>query len=84
MGLTGLSFNGVPIIKDRKCTANKVFFLNEKYLEFIIHVDDNFVVRPFQEPVDQNVMTSKVFVTLNLVSSNCRRQGQLADILYSL
>ena len=80
MGLTGLSFNGIPIIKDRAHPANMIFFINEKYLELVIHAEKNFVVRPFQEPVDQDVMTSKVLVGMNLVSSNCRRQSRLADI----
>ena len=84
MGLTTLSFNGIPIIKDRKCTAENIFMLNEKYLELVIHSDEQFEVRPFQEPVDQNVATSKVFVTLNLVSSNCRRQCRIVDLDYSL
>ena len=80
MGLTGLSFNGIPIIKDRSHPANMIFFINEKYLELVIHAEKQFEVRPFQEPVDQDVMTSKVLVALNLVSSNCRRQSRLADI----
>jgi hypothetical protein len=84
MGLTTLSFNGIPIIKDRACPDYMAFFLNENYLELVIHSDDYFTVRPFQEPIDQNVMTSKVFVSLNLASSNCRRQARLTDIDPSL
>ena len=84
MGITTLAFNGVPILKDRTAPAEIVFFVNENYMELFIHTDENFEVRPFQEPIDQNVASSKVFVTLNLASSNCRRQGQLRDLNYAL
>jgi hypothetical protein len=31
-GFTGLDFRGIPIVADEKCTAQTLFFLNEKFL----------------------------------------------------
>lgn len=33
-GFDALMFDGIPLVRDEKCTANAMYFLNEKYLDF--------------------------------------------------
>lgn len=84
-GFEALAFNSVPVMDDAACptdasTKHYMYFLNERYLELAIHQDENFRVRPFQEPENQNAATSKIFVAMNLTCSNCSRQGVIRSI----
>lgn len=33
-GFDALMFDGIPLVRDDKCTANALYFINEKYLDF--------------------------------------------------
>jgi hypothetical protein len=79
-GFQSLTFNGKPILVDSHCTANYVYMLNEKYLDLVIHSDENFRFEPFIKPTNQNVKVAKVYFAGNLVTSQRRQQGVATSI----
>lgn len=76
-GFTNLMFNSVPIVVDSHCPANHMFFLNEDYIELVVHKDENFRFEPFQKVINQAVQAAKIYWYGNLVVSNCRMQGKM-------
>ena len=63
-----LYYGGTPIVADEYCTSGYMYFLNEKYLKFIVanRVGDNigtdkmgFGVGKFHEPTDQDGKVSR-------------------------
>jgi hypothetical protein len=79
-GFRNLLFNGVPVVVDKTCTAENMFFINEEYIDFISHQSRNFEVTPFKELEGYDMIQSRVYWMGNLVSSNCRYQGRIVDI----
>lgn len=79
-GFSSLMFNGIPIISDSHCPTYHLFLLNEKYLDLVVHKDENFRFEPFIKPKDQNVKTAKIFWAGALTSSNNRMQAKAEAI----
>jgi hypothetical protein len=79
-GFTNLLFNGKPVIVDSHCPSSNMFGLNENYIEFVVHKDENFRFEPFIKPVNQNVSSAKIYFAGALTCSNCRMQGKLGAI----
>jgi hypothetical protein len=79
-GFQNILFNGVPVIVDSHCPATCLFMLNENYLQFIVHTDEDFRFEPFQKPTNQNVSSAKIFWFGALCGSNCRMQGKFSAI----
>ena len=84
-GFQSLMFNGMPCAVDSKCeiiaaTEHTMYMLNEDYLDFVTHKDENFRMEPFAKPVDRNMQIAKIYWMGNLTSSNCRMQGKLQYI----
>jgi len=71
-GFQNLLFRGIPVLVDSHCPASYWFFLNEKYIKFYYHPDENFRFEPFQRVINQNVATAKILWAGNLGSSNRR------------
>lgn len=74
-GFQTLTFNGKPVLVDSHCTSDSVFMLNENFLDFIIHRDENFRFEPFIKPTNQNVKVAKIYFAGNLVTSQRRLQA---------
>lgn len=79
LGFTGLSFMGVPVVWDAGLTGNntaghKWYMFNMKFWEMITHTDWNFKRGPFQEPVNQTVLSAKVVWQGNVICRNPVRQ----------
>lgn len=80
-GFTHLLFNNTPFVVDDNCDdgsttgISKLYFLNENYISLVVHPEADFYLRPFMAPTNQDAMTSFFKVYLNLVVSNCARQG---------
>jgi len=79
-GFSSLMFNGAPFIADSKVPSNHIFLLNENYLHFWVHKDEEFRLEPFQKPTNQAVKVSKVFLMCSFGSSNNRLHGKLSAI----
>lgn len=72
-GFMNLTFKGVPIIFDRACPSGYMYFLNSKYLSFVVHSDADFSTGPFTTPENQDVATAQILFQGNL-TTNCRRK----------
>ena len=71
-GFRSLMFNGKPVIVDSKAPTGHMAFLNEEYLHWLPHKDENFRFEPFAKPVNQNVKIAKIYWTGVMASSNNR------------
>lgn len=75
-GFASLMFNGTPFIAGPKVPANHVFMLNEDFLNFYYHPEENLRFEPFVKPTNQNVKVGKIYFAGNLGSSNNRMHGK--------
>ena len=74
-GFMNLTFKGVPIVFDRDCTSGYMYFLNSKYLSFVVHKDADFSTGPFVTPENQDVSTAMILFQGNLTTNNRRKLG---------
>lgn len=79
-GFTTILVEDIPLLVDSHCTANYMYCLNENYLDFVTHQDENFRFEPFIKPVNQNASSAKVYWAGNLTSSGCRLQGKFTAL----
>lgn len=70
-------FQGMCLMFGTNVPANSGFFLNTKYLKFLVARDRDFVIREFITPSDQDAMVARILWAGNLVASNLSRQGVL-------
>jgi len=80
-GFQSLLFAGSPMIVDSHCPASNLFALNEDYLSFKAHKDENFRFEEFTKPVNQNVSSAKVYWAGALCCSNPRLQGKMTALV---
>lgn len=82
----GLKFRGATWIVDKACTGtastadNYIYFLNTNFIQLYLHPEDNFVTGPWQKPINQMGKISQISATLQLATSNRRRQGLMTTI----
>lgn len=79
-GFQNLLFNGTPVIADSHCPSSHIFLLNEDYLHFYIHKDENMRFEPFLKTLDQNIKSAKIYFAGAFGSSNNRLHGKLSAI----
>ena len=79
-GFENIKFKGATIMFDEYCTATYMYFLNSKYLQWIIDSQINFKNTPFQKPVDQDCKVSQILLMCELVISNAQRHGILSGM----
>lgn len=78
-GTSGLMFKKAKITYSAanvggNTNGHRMYMLNTKYFYMVSHRDKNFVMGPFQEPVNQTVRTGKVIWFGNLICTNPIRQ----------
>jgi len=79
-GFLNLTFKGIPIVFDRDCQSGTMYFLNSKYLSFVVHKDADMATSPFVSPENQDVTTSKMIWQGNLTTNNRRKLGKISGI----
>lgn len=80
-GFENILFRNVPVTVDGKCPTGYLYLLNEKYIAFQTHKDENFRFEPFTKPTNQNVSSAKIYWAGNLTCSNCRMQGVMTALV---
>lgn len=75
-----LMFNNAVMLHDQFATALSMTYLNSKYIYPCFHQDDYFVVDPFIRPSNQRVLSSFIWVTMNLKVVNPRMNSALLSI----
>jgi hypothetical protein len=79
-GFMNLTFKNVPIVFDRDCQTDVMYFLNSRYLSFVVHRDADMTQTAFVQPENQDVRTSKTIWQGNLTTNNRRKLGKLTGI----
>ncbi len=79
-GFENIKFKGATIMFDEYCTAGYMYFLNSKYLNWVVDTQTNFKNTPFQKPVDQDAKVSQILLMCELVISNAARHGILSGM----
>lgn len=81
-GWYGSLFNGAPIVVERNALMGTyaddnatIFFANTNYLDLWVHQDRNFIVEPWQKPINQDARYAKLLFAGQLTVSNRRMQG---------
>lgn len=80
MNFQALKVEGIDLMYDPQCPADRLYLLNLDYLKLNIHTDRNFILKPFVEPADQDYKVAKYLVALQMSVSNCELQGVLSGI----
>jgi len=75
-----LMFNNAVVLHDQFATAGEMLFLNSKYVHPIFHSDDYFVVDPFMRPTNQRILSSFIWVTLNVKWVTPRMHARVTSI----
>ena len=75
-----LMFNNAVVLHDQFITAGLMHFWNTKYIYPCFHIDDYFVVDPFIRPSNQRILSSFIWVTLNIKFINPRMSQELNNI----
>lgn len=78
VGFHALKFEGIDVVYDPQCTADRMFFLNLNYLKLRVHKDRDYKTTDFVTPADQDLKVAKILWAGQLVPSNCALQGVLA------
>ena len=71
-GFQNLTFKGVPIMWDRDCPTNEMYFLNSNYINLVVHRDADMTTGEFIRPDNQDVTTAQILFQGNLTVNNRR------------
>lgn len=73
LGFTALKFEGVDVIYDANCPADRIYGVNSRWLKMKVHPKANFTIGKFIEPADQFLEAAKINLMAQLVTG--RRQA---------
>lgn len=79
VGWSAVSFLGAIMGYDDNVPANVGYFLNSKYVHYVVHPQRNIELGPFVMPVSQDAITAHIYWAGNLCMSNMSRQGLLLN-----
>lgn len=79
-GFDNLMFKSAPVVFDRDCPAQTMYFLNKDYIELVSLAGKWFDVSDWLRPVNQDVQYKNILLYGNLTVSNSNRQGFLTGI----
>jgi hypothetical protein len=75
-----ISYKGAKMAYDADCTAGYMYFLNPKYIYFVVAKDVFMKLGKELEPVNQHIRVRKIHSILQFVASQPRRLGVLSSI----
>lgn len=86
-GFLTAMFNGKTVVADLHVSddgttteeSNRVYFLNEDFLDFVVHRDENNRLEPFAKPIDQAVGVAHIMFAGELTCSDPSRQLMLKN-----
>jgi hypothetical protein len=79
-GFTNIKFKGIPWTWSPQATAATVYALHSNALEFAVNSDTDFLVKPFQEAINQDARVSKILLACCLMTGNRRKNGKMISI----
>jgi hypothetical protein len=83
LGFDNLMFKSAPMVFDRDCNAQTMYFLNTDYIELVSLDGKWFDVSDWLQPTNQDVQYKNILLYGNLTISNGNRQGFLTGITNS-
>ena len=81
-GFRALTFRGIPVVSDEKCTAQNIYTLNERHLFFYVisqpdrEVKAGFAWTGFKEPVNQDAIAGQMLWYGQLVTDSPRTHAR--------
>ena len=83
-GFSGGWYRNQPWIVDEHIsttgTEGNLFFLNENYFELCVNQNGDFEVGDFQQPTNQFVITSLIYLACNLINTNPQLNGKFTAL----
>lgn len=79
-GFTNLLYKSVPVMFDRDCPTNNMYFLNSKWLSFVVHRQADMAMSPMQDRFDQDAFSSKMILQAEITTNNRRNLSVLTGI----
>ena len=86
-GFDTLMYRGVPIVADEYCTSGYMYFINEKYWNWVTmkHPDfptdsRGFTTTPMRVPTDQDGKVGYILSYFNLINTAPRRSGVIRNV----
>ena len=79
VGFSEVTFLGALVGFDDYCPANNGYFINSKYLHYVVHPDRNIEIGEFKAPTNQDALVSHALWMGNVVPSNMGRHGLLLN-----
>lgn len=71
-GFDVLEWRSRPVVKDEKCTAGSVFFLNTEFMKLRIDPNKNFKFTGFKEPTNQDARAGQILFKGQVCLNNRR------------
>lgn len=79
-GFETIMFHSAPISFDRNCQAQRIYFLNLKYITLYKLGSNWFKMSDWVEPVNQDIRLKKILLYGELTASNRKRQGLMTGV----
>lgn len=79
-GFMNITFKTVPVVFDRDCTSGVMYFLNSKWLNFVVHRDADISTGPFITPENQDVSTAMILFQGNITTNNRRKLAKITSV----
>lgn len=76
IGAKKLTFKNIPWIWSVQGTSGVVYALTSAAIEFIVNSDTDFIMKPFQSPVDQDAKVGQILVACTLATGVRRKLGK--------
>ena len=78
-GFQTLRFKGATVVVDSHCDTGKMYFLNSKYLNFVVHAKRFFAMEDFKPQETADVIQSRIFFMGQLCASSPRMCSAMVD-----
>lgn len=79
-GFNNFTWRGLPIVDSPSCKAGSTYFLNTKYISFIMQAGANFTMTEWKTSPTTLDRYAQIFTSGNIVTSQRSRQGVAFDI----
>jgi hypothetical protein len=79
-GFQMLSYKGIPMLWDRQCKTNSMYFLNTDYIYWVTNEDSEFDLTPWKTIPNNLDKVAQAVLMGNFATSNRRMNGVLFDI----
>ena len=80
IGYKNIVWDGITFMKDERCPANKIYYLNLNHLWLQIRPSADFEFQGFSKPADMDAIVGDVILDIQMVSNDRHRLGLISDI----